>query len=202
MKALLQFARPKDDRGATIVEFAMVIPILAGILAGLFDLSHTLYAKSILEGAMDQAGRASSLEGSGTAASQTDIDNKVKATVAKVVGTHGTYSFTRKAYQDYTQVAAVAEEFSDSGSPGDGICNNGETFVDSNGDGSWSADAGRDGQGGAKDAVVYEVTVSYPALLPVAGIFGWDSNKTMSAKTILKNQPFSAQATPSLGTCP
>jgi Flp pilus assembly pilin Flp len=201
MKMLINLARPKDERGATIVEFAMVIPILAAILAGLFDLSHTLYVKSILEGAMTQAGRASSLEGVNSEAAEDAIDDKVEAAVNKVLG-HADYNFTRKAYQDYTQVAAVAEEFADSGSPGDGECNNGETFVDSNGDGHWTDDASRIGQGGAKDAVVYEVTVTYRALLPVAGIFGWDSTKKMSAKTILKNQPFSAQATPSLGTCP
>lgn len=202
MRRLFISRAARDEKGATIVEFALVVPVLAGVLAGLFDLSHTMYTQSILEGSVRQAGRNSSLETAGSAANQDAIDNVVKATVRKVTGAGAQFSFDRTAYQDYTQIAATAEEFSDAGTM-DGECNNGETFVDSNGDGSWSSDPGRhDSQGGAKDAVVYEVTVRYPSLLPVAGLFGWDGTKTLKAKTILKNQPFTMQAAPALGTCP
>jgi hypothetical protein len=45
---------------------------------------------------------------------------------------------------------------------GDGVCNAGEPFEDANANGSWDADQGKAGSGGARDAVLYEVQVTYP----------------------------------------
>ncbi|OYX46938.1 MAG: hypothetical protein B7Y97_13125, partial [Sphingomonas sp. 32-66-10] len=33
----------RDESGATIVEFAMVAPVLGLVLLGAFDVAHTLY---------------------------------------------------------------------------------------------------------------------------------------------------------------
>ncbi len=200
MMSRLRSIQHQED-GVTAVEFAMVAPILTLILLGLFDFSQTLASNSVLEGAMDFAARTATLESTTTEASRDALDNEIKRRVRKTVGNDAVFDFNRMAYHDYADVERVSEDFDDFGTPGDGICNNGETFVDSNGDGVWSADGGREGGGGAQDAIVYTVTVTYRSKLSFANFMGVGGPKTMSAKTILKNQPFSEQAAPALGTC-
>ena len=49
------------------------------------------------------------------------------------------------------------------------------------------------GQGGAKDVVVYSVTVTYPRLFPVAKLIGLSENVKLNATTVLANQPYGDQ---------
>ena len=60
----------RDETGATIVEFALISPVLVLTLMGLFDLSYNFYAETMIEGAIQKAARDSTLEayaGNGTA---------------------------------------------------------------------------------------------------------------------------------------
>ena len=43
--------RGGDERGATIVEFAIVAPVFLTLLLGIFDFGHAIYAQSVLQGA-------------------------------------------------------------------------------------------------------------------------------------------------------
>ena len=43
-----------DRQGATIVEFALVLPPLLLTLMGLFDMAHNMYTAQILNGAIQQ----------------------------------------------------------------------------------------------------------------------------------------------------
>ncbi len=54
---------------------------------------------------------------------------------------------------------------------------------------------GASGQGGADDAVLYTMTVSYKRMFPMAGMLGWPSQQTITASTVLRNQPYSSQST-------
>jgi hypothetical protein len=71
----------------------------------------------------------------------------------------------------------------------------GECFTDENGNGSWDADPGVSGQGSASAVTLYTMTASYPRVFPVAGLLGWSSSTTISASTLLKNQPYATQTT-------
>lgn len=52
-----------DRRGATVIEFAIVVPVLMVLLMGAFGLLHQIYAQSILDGALQKAARDSAIEG-------------------------------------------------------------------------------------------------------------------------------------------
>lgn len=182
-----------DDRGATLVEFAFVTPVMLLMLMGFFDLAHQAYAKSVLTGTVTKAARDATLEGG--AAAGTALDNAVAREVRKVAGRNATVAASRLSYTDFRGVG-TPERFTDAGSPGNNRYDAGECFFDENGNGSWDSDVGRSGQGGAQDAVLYKVIVTYPRLFPMARMLGWTANQQITASTVLRNQPFAGQIVP------
>lgn len=185
----------RDTRGATIVEFALVAPILCLFLAGAFDVAHTLYMRSVLQGIVQKTGRDSTLESSTTATRQTEIDAAITAQVRELYNGI-TPSFSRRYFTTYAQAAAkVPEVWVDTN--GNGRCDAQEVYVDSNGNGTWDADGGSAGVGGAKDRVVYTVTLNYPRMLPIHKFIGGSATTTVSATTVLQNQPYADQTTTS-----
>lgn len=189
------FAR--DVRGATLVEFAFVAPILVLMLMFLFDTGYYLYARAILSGEIQAAGRASALE-TATDANRALLDNSVETAVKRLVG-GGTLHFDRLAFKSYGRAQSRAEAFIDSN--GDDICNNDESFDDANRNGVRDADSGVAGQGGAKDVTIYSATLEYDRLFPMASLLGWSEQVSITAHTILRNQPFDKQAEALIGHC-
>jgi Flp pilus assembly protein TadG len=173
-----------DARGVTIVEFAMVLPVMLTLIMGLGEVTYQAYVQSVLTGAMQKAGRDSTIQSADTSA----IDQKVIAIVWKVAGS-ATYTSSRKNVAKFGYVNG--EPFTDTN--GNGIHDTHECFTDTNGNGVYDADISASGQGGASDVTVYTMTITYPHLFPVAKWFGWGAKQTLSATTILKNQPYTSQ---------
>ena len=167
-----------DNSGASIVEFAMVAPILLLVLVAIFDISFNVYVDSVLQGTMQKAGRNSTVEG----ADYSKIDAKLTEQVRKLVPS-GAITFDRKAYTNFSDVAKP-EEFIDEN--GDGICNDGEVFEDTNNNKLYDTDRALSDTGGADDAV----NVEYERMFPLANYIGVDPTRTATAATILRNQPF------------
>lgn len=182
-----------DHRGATLVEFAIVSPVLMIMLMGLFDLCHQMYAQSILEGAVQKAGRDSAIEGG--ADRVTDLDGKVYAMV-KQIARGSTYVTSRKSYTSFSNVKP--EPFTDTNNNGRRDAK--ECFEDVNGNKNWDADPGRNSQGGADDVTLYTFTLTYPRLFPAAGLIGLPSDNTITASTLLKNQPYARRFTSAVQT--
>jgi len=186
----------RDSRATSTVEFALIAPALLMSLAGLFEYSHNIYTRTMLEGAIQKAARDSTIEGA--AGRQIDIDANVTRVVRRIVP-RAELVFSRKAYASFTDVARP-EDFTDTN--GDGACNASEPFEDSNGNNRWDADRGREGQGSARDAVLYEVTVTYESYFPVAEFLGLNPHNITKASTVLRNQPYDGQEIVSaLGNC-
>lgn len=180
----------RDERGATVVEFAMVLPALLLTLMGLFDLGYNMYTAQMLQGAIQNAARLSTLEGA--VQNATAIDTVVSRAV-HAVSSNATLSFNRTAYSSFSAVSRP-EDYTDV--DGNGTCNNGEPYEDANGNGSWDADSGSSGFGGARDAVLYTVTVNYPRAFPIASLVpGMSNTVQLTATTVLRNQPYSLQNT-------
>lgn len=182
----------QDERGATVVEFAFVAPVLVLTLLGAFDVAHTLYVRSVLQGIVQKVGRDSALEGNDEASAQTAIDNKLRAQV-RALANNSTITITRRFYKTFTRAAAAqAETWTDTNT--NARCDAGEPYEDANVNGVWDADGGNSGQGGAKDAVLYSVSVSYRRAFPLNNFVGVGNTTTVKAATILKNQPYDEQA--------
>jgi Flp pilus assembly protein TadG len=184
-----------DDSGVSIVEFALIAPVLLLTLFGLLDVSHGLYTRSLLQGAIEKAARDSTIQAATTGA----LDAKVTATV-KQIAPGATLTFNRKSYSTFSAIKSP-EAFTDTN--GDGTCDNGEPFEDANGNGVWDQDRGMNGNGGARDAVLYSVTVTYPRLFPVYRLINQSASMTMKSVSVLRNQPYSVQNIPSaIAYCP
>jgi len=187
-------ALARDRRGATIIEFAIVTPVMLLLIMGLSEICYQAYVQVVLSGAMQKAGRDSAIQGS--AQKTADIDSIVMNAVWQIAK-KATYVSTRKNYYQFGNTKG--EPFTDSQKNGswsyDGVCNHGEPYTDINNDGSYSLDPGSSGQGGPNDAVVYTVKVTFPHLFPLGKVIGWSADQTITSTTILKNQPYATQST-------
>jgi hypothetical protein len=190
-------AASKDKSGAAVVEFALVAPIFIGVLMFIFDMGFMAYARSIMSGEITAAGRASALE-TATDASRADLDDQVADRVRRIIP-QGTVSFDRVSFSDYGFAQARAEPYID-GNDND-LCDNGESYVDLNGNSRHDLDGGRAGAGGARDVVVYTATLRYERMFPVAEFFGMDREVEIQARTLLRNQPFDQQLRPVSRVC-
>ncbi|WP_298466564.1 TadE/TadG family type IV pilus assembly protein [uncultured Erythrobacter sp.] len=188
----------RDESGATLTEFGLVAPILILMLMGIFDMAHSQYTAAQINGAMQKAGRDLTLESAGS--QQGTIDQRVIDQVKTVVPNNATVTLEKLSHFDFSDVGE-AEDFTDNN--GDLICNDGEPFEDSNGNGQWDANRGSSGVGGARDAVLYKATVEWPRLFPVAGLIGMSDNMTLTSSTVLRNQPYDQQnRVIEVGNCP
>lgn len=179
-----------DRRGATIVEFAIIAPVMMLLIMGLCDICYQGYVQAVLTGALQKAGRDSTIQGNDAAAATTAIDGKVM-TAVRSIARAASYTSSRKSYSKFGDVAPERFDDNNNNNSYDAAS---ECFYDINGNGIWDADPGATGQGGASDVVVYSITVTYPRLFPLAGLAGWPNTQSVSSTTILKNQPYKLQA--------
>lgn len=204
MIAPLRHARriARDRRGVTIIEFAMIFPVMALMMMGLGDMLYNMYVKQLLSGAIQKAARDSAIQGG---AQQTAaIDARVLQLMAGVMRPPtpscattpavGTYCSTRISYAAFSSVGP--EQFDDDN--GNKQRDPGECYTDVNGNGRWDAEPGTTGQGGANDVTLYRISITYPRIFPVAGLLGMPQYQTASAQTLLKNQPYATQVAPTV----
>lgn len=185
----------RDQSGAAMMEFGLVVPVFMTLMLGLFDIGQMVYTQAILNGAVQEAARSSSLETGDTSIADTRLVDLVKVSAPGV-----TITSTRLSYFDFADIDR-AEAWNDADADGD--CNDGENYTDENGNGSWDKDIGVSGNGGAGDVVIYEVTASYDPLFPMPFVNGSLTERSLSANAVKKNQPFADQATygSAAGTC-
>ena len=185
-----------ETRGAAALEFALVAPALLLTIMGIFDLGYNIYTATMVQGAIQHAARDSTIEGADRRLSQ--IDATVSRAVHHVVP-KATIAISRRAYADFTDVSRP-EDFTDT--DGNGLCDNGEPFEDANRNGTWDDDRGTAGSGGARDAVLYTVNVTYARGFPMASLIGLPDTVTTAAATVLRNQPYKLQDNkPAVGAC-
>lgn len=196
----------QDEGGISAVEFGMISPALFVLLFGALDVGHTLYVQSVLHGAVQKSARDSTLQ-SATGTSSVRRAALDQAVRTQLMPLHGSaqLTFTRRFYRTFTDAAAaVSEVFTDTNA--NGTCDAGEPYIDANNNGSWDADGGDAvGNAGARDNVIYTVTMEYPRLFPIHAFIGGSSTTRARSSTVLSNQPYGDQATyaaPTTGNCP
>lgn len=180
--------------GSPAVEFALVAPVMFVLCMSAAELAFQTYVQSVLNGEVQKAGRDGTIENNLNKVD--DLDKKVKGQLQNLLP-NATFTVIRNNYDSYASMAG--EPFTDSKYPDDatgvydGICNHGESYTDVNSNGSYDKNLAESGEGGADDVADYTVTVKYDRLFPMAGLMGWSKDVTLSASTLLKNQPYAQQ---------
>jgi Flp pilus assembly protein TadG len=188
------------QEGVTIIEFALLLPAFLVMLLGALDIGHTLYMQSVVEGAVQKAARDGTLETSaGSSSTPRDAIDQAVTSQIKQLHKDAQIDITRRFYRTFTQAAmAEAEPFTDSpsGPKQNGVCDGGEAYVDNNNNGTWDADGGNSvNSAGARDNIVFSVSVSYPRLFPIDRLIGGSGSTNVVATTVLANQPYGNQGT-------
>ena len=178
----------RDTRAATIVEFALILPVLCMMLLGTLDLGYRSYVSSVVQGTLHDAARMATVGNVTTDQIQTFVQNRLQA-----FSRNATITTTARSYSDYSGVK-VPETITQDTVPL-GVYNQGDCFQDSNGNGVYDTDRGRSGTGGSEDVVYFEVTMTYPHIVPIARLFGLSGNITTTQNTVLRNQPYAARNT-------
>jgi len=194
-RAILRLAR--DESGATIVEFAILLVPLLAMMLGFMELGYQSYVRSTLQGTLNDVARVAAVEDPDLGDEDLSLDERIEKHVTSRMSTlveSGTYDFKISNYKNFSAVGqpeALVTDVNSNGKYDDGDC-----WEDTNPNGEFDTDGARDGVGGADDVVVYEVTLSVPHLLPVENFVGAGNSFDVKAATLIRIQPYADQRRP------
>lgn len=178
----------KNEDGVTVVEFALIAPVLFMFIFGIIELSLVMYVQSVIEGATtltSRLGKTGYVDGGQSR--ETTLMNALQSR-AGIFLDPSHVTITSKFYGQFDQIGDE-EPYIDTDH--DGHRDSNETYTDVNGNGQWDADMAAQGYGDANDIVVY--TVSYPWQINtpfVSRLVGDDGLVTLSAVAVVKNEPY------------
>lgn len=176
-------------RGVTIVEFAMIAPILLFLICGAIEMGHMIFARQMLEGALIEAARRA------TASMETDENTRATIMRNSVGNTMSLFpvaagksiDVTTTVFADFASV--TPEIYTDANK--NGKYDAGEPFVDRNKNGKWDPSTPKSGvMGDAGDVVSYTVTYPKAVLFRMVGsAIGYGEGvEPLSATTVVRNE--------------
>lgn len=177
----------RDRRGNTLVEFAIVLPVLLVLICGTIDAGYVYMAQTSLSAAVAKAARESA---STQEATESDRNAAMEATILQAMGSYRlvpghAMQISTKVYQNFGNTEP--EPFTDVN--GNGKYDPGEPFQDRNANGQWDASTPISDSGVGDEGQV----VSYSATYPLAHLFGFLSwtgiGITLSANSVTRNEP-------------
>jgi Flp pilus assembly pilin Flp len=183
-----------DRRGVTAVEFGIILAPLCITLLGLTDLGYRSYVASIVQGALHEASRMATVGDKTGAQIDAHVQDRLKEFSKKA-----TVTITKQSYAEYSNVAKAEKITSDTAPVGS--YNAGDCFEDANANGKYDTDQGKTGLGGAEDIVNYKIDFTFPRLVPLGKFLGWSDTETISASTVLRNQPYAARSSGTTVLC-
>ena len=98
-----------SQSGIATVEFGLIGGTFCVMLLGAFDLSHTIYVRSIAEGAMQRAARSSALQTGSVATQQDAVDLAVKNQILEL-NKSAVVTFKRRNYKSFTDAYNAKHE--------------------------------------------------------------------------------------------
>lgn len=179
----------RDRKGATVVEFAILLAPMLVLLMGALDIAYQLYATAMLQGTIHKASRRASLEG----ANQTAIDAFVRSSLSSIA-TASNISISAVSYREFSGVGNPEKIVTDTAPIG--TINSGDCWIDANSNGLYNSQQGGSGLGGAEDVVSYTVTMKYNRLTPISNWLGWGNLVTITRATSLQNEPYAGVIDP------
>ncbi len=190
----------RDQRGATIVEFAVIAMPMCVLLMGGLELGYNSYVRSTLQGALHDAARVAAVENPIIATDgdtvEEQVANMIKETVAHVAP-NAVVDVDQKSYFEFSSIGEPEKLMTDNNGNGKYDASDEDCFEDANGNGTFDPDSGKSGtNGGADDVVLYTAKVSAPRILPLDRLVPGVSEKVeYTLRAAVRNQPYGQQPT-------
>ncbi|WP_230781659.1 TadE/TadG family type IV pilus assembly protein [Sphingomonas sp. Leaf37] len=184
-----------NTRGATVLEFALVIPVVCALLSAGFELGFRVYLTAVVQGALLEASRRASVGD----ASELIIEDIIRRRVATLSNGSNVKETKKENFYNFTNVGKPEKLKFDKNGNGTYDAKD-DCYEDANNNGSYDYSSNT-GLGTADDIVRYTVKIEYPNIMPVRRMLGWGTKQTITASTVLRNQPFTSRAMPTT-RCP
>ena len=179
-----------DLNGVTIVEFALLLPVMLLLICGTIEAGHMIMARVVLEGAVTEAARlaTASLE-----TNETDRDAIMRDSITRAMSDFATapgqsLTITTTAFRNFS--AAYPEDYDDTNH--NGRYDLGEAFIDRNQNARWDDASPLTGStlGGPGDVVSYTARFPKRVLFNfLAGTFGATNGMLpLTATTVVRNE--------------
>jgi hypothetical protein len=154
---------------------------------------------SVLQGTLFRAARKAAVGDQTSDQIDTFVNNELRE-----FKKNATVTITKKSYSAFTGVKVLETITSDTApvgtyNAGTDAAHPGDCYEDTNND--WKRDEkGITGLGQSDEIVYYQVSVVYPRVVPLFKFLGFSNTETVTANTVLRNQPYGAQipSTPSV----
>lgn len=187
----------RDESGATLVEFGILLLPLMMVVLGFCELAYQAYVRSTLQGALNDVARISTVEDPKFGNVMTPLETRIKKRVSdrmSKLSKNGTYAFAIVNYRNFGSVGKAEALVTDVN--GNGKYDAGDCWEDTNPNKAFDLDAGKAGVGGADDVVTFDVTMTVPHLFPVMKLFGKPNTFDAKASTMVRDQPYAEQRSP------
>lgn len=189
----------KDESGATLIEFAIILIPLCIVLLGGLDLAYQSYVRSVMQGALDDIARRASVEAPSITCGTGTIEVRVECMIKEKVNNvarQGEYDVKIKNFYQFSGVGRSEKLTTDKLTVG--VYDPGDCWEDVNNNGNFdqSTSSGRTGVGGADDIVFYEVNLKMPRITGITSFLSGGPNYDITARSAVRNQPYKTQTTP------
>lgn len=153
----------RDERGAAIIEFSLIMPILLVMLIGAIEIALVTFVGASIESAVLEASRFG-VTGSGNAVDRQDRVREIISNRTFGLVDMDKVDIETLVYSDFSSIGQP-EPFDDANA--NGAFDEGESFTDVNGNAIWDADMGETGLGGNDDIVLYRISYKWGVMTPL-----------------------------------
>jgi Flp pilus assembly protein TadG len=178
----------RERSGITAVEFAIILPGMLTLICGSIEMSHMIFARIVLDGAVVEAARVAtaSLETAETPRALVMRNSITQTMGAFPIADEKVITIETRVYRDFSTVRPEAYNDVNANKKYD----LGEAFTDRNGNGKWDPSSPITGTlGGPGDVVSY--TANYPKKILfgfLAGPLGLGTSLNLTSTTVVRNE--------------
>lgn len=182
----------EDQRGSTIVEFALVLVPLLTLIGGAWEMGRQVYVSSVVQGVVVQAGRKAAMEN----ATSTAVTTFVRAQLAEFADPSA-ITLTMTNFRKFTGVNKAEVIDNDSTTTGTiGTLDIGECYIDANNNSTRDLLQGGSGIGAADDAMRVSISVQAKRLTPIGEWIGFGETYNVERTTFVQIEPFAGTVDP------